>query len=171
PTWTYTPSYTPTWTYTPSPTYTPGGPTLTPTWTPSNTYTYTPTWTPSNTHTYTPTWTPTNIPAQEQQLVLPSATYTPSYTPTTPPPPPTAPPDANFNSPLNIALDSTTSVTDFVSFPGGDTEDRVRWDITGMNPNAALSGGRARLIIAVSCFGTGTQNVQFFTGGVTFACG
>jgi hypothetical protein len=40
-----------------------------------------------------------------------------------------------------------------------------------MNPNAALSGGRARLIIAVSCFGTGTQNIQFFAGGGTFACG
>ncbi len=41
----------------------------------------------------------------------------------------------------------------------------------GMNPNAALSGGRARLIIAVSCFGTGTQNIEFFTGGQTYACG
>ena len=160
-TWTYTPSYTP------SVTYTPGGPTLTPTWT------YTPSFTPTVTWTYTPSYTPTVTwtPAQEQQLVLPSATFTPSYTPTTPPPPPTAPPDANFNSPLNIPLDSTASVTDFVSFPGGDTEDRVRWDITGMNPNAALSGGRARLILAVSCFGTGTQNIQFFTGGQTFSCG
>lgn len=148
PTWTYTPSYTPTVTWTPTWTYTPGGPTLTPTWTPTNTYTYTPTWTP----TYTPTWTPT-------------------YTPTTPPPPPTAPPDANFNSPLNIPLDSTASTTDFVSYPDGDTEDRVRWDITGMNPNVSLSGGRARLIIAVSCFGTGTQNIQFFTGGQAFSCG
>lgn len=62
-------------------------------------------------------------------------------------------------------------MTDFVSFPDGDTEDRVRWDITGMNPNAALPGGRARLIISVSCFGTGTQNIEFFTGGQTFSCG
>ncbi len=181
PTWTYTPSYTPsvtytyTPTYTPSPTYTPGGPTLTPTWTytpsytPTATWTYTPSYTPTATWTYTPSYTPTQ--PQQQQFQQPSATYTPSYTPTTPPPPPTAPPDANFNAPLNIPLDSTTSVTDFVSYPGGDTEDRVRWDISGMNPNAALSGGRARLIIAVSCFGTGTQNIQFFTGGQTFSCG
>lgn len=163
-----TPTYTPggptvTPTYTPSPTYTPGGPTVTPTWT------YTPSYTPTATWTYTPSYTPTQ--PQQQQIQQPTATYTPSYTPTTPPPPPTAPPDANFNAPLNIPLDSTTSVTDFVSYPGGDTEDRVRWDISGMNPNAALSGGRARLIIAVSCFGTGTQNIQFFTGGQTFACG
>ena len=47
----------------------------------------------------------------------------------------------------------------------------MRWDITGMNSNTALSGGRARLIIAVSCFGTGTDNVQFFTGGQTYSCG
>jgi hypothetical protein len=62
-------------------------------------------------------------------------------------------------------------VLDFVSYPGGDNEDRVRWDISGMNPNSALSGGRARLVIAASCFGNGTQNVQFFTGGQTFSCG
>ena len=40
-----------------------------------------------------------------------------------------------------------------------------------MNPNSSLSGGRARLIIAVSCFGTGTQDIQFFTGGQTYNCG
>lgn len=169
PTWTYTPSYTPTVTWTPTWTYTPGGPTLTPTWTYTPSYTPTATWTNTPSYTPTATWTP----AQEQQLVLPTAThtYTPSYTPTTPPPPPTAPPDANFNSPLNIPLDSTASTTDFVSYPGGDTEDRVRWDIIGMNPNVSLSGGRARLIISASCFGTGTQNIQFFTGGQTFSCG
>jgi cysteine-rich repeat protein len=82
-----------------------------------------------------------------------------------------APPDANFNSPLNIPLDSTASVTDFVSYPGGDHQDKVRWDIIGMNPNSSLSGGRARLTIAVSCFGSGIPNVQFFTGGQTFSCG
>jgi len=51
------------------------------------------------------------------------------------------PGEATFNNPLNIPLDNTASILDFVSYPGGDTEDRVRWDITGMNPNAALSGG------------------------------
>lgn len=156
----YTPSFTPsstppgataTYTLTHTPTYTPGSTrTLTLTYTPS----YTPTWTP----TYTPSYTPTRTP-----------TYTPSFTPS--PPVPEAAPDANFNAPLNIPLDSTASTTDFVSYPGGDREDRVRFDITGMNPNPALSGGRARLVITASCFGTGTQNIQFFTGGQTYSCG
>lgn len=119
----------------------------------------------------TATFTPSYTPTATQTVAQATATYTPSYTPTTPPPPPVAPEDANFNSPLTIPLDSTASVTDFVSYPGGDREDRVRFDVSGMNPNSALSGGRARLIIAVSCFGTGTQNIQFFTGGQTYSCG
>ena len=131
----------------------------------------TPTYTPTTaqqqqqpTATYTPSYTPTT--AQQQ----PTATYTPSYTPTTPPAQ-IAPEDARFNNPLNIALDSTASVLDFVSYPGGDREDRVRWDITGMNQNASISGGRARLVISVSCFGEGTDQIQFFTGGQTYSCG
>ena len=114
------------------------------------------------TATFTPSYTPTT-PA--------TATFTPSYTPTTPPAAQEAPADARFNNPLNIQLDSTVSVLDFVSYPGGDTEDRVAWDIIGMNNNSSLSGGRARLVISVSCFGTNTDQVQFFTGGQTYACG
>ena len=113
----------------------------------------------------TATYTPTT---QQQQ---PTATYTPSYTPTTPPAAQVAPEDARFNNPLNIQLDSTASVLDFVSYPGGDREDRVRWDIIGMNQNSSLSGGRARLVISVSCFGQNTNQVQFFTGGQTYSCG
>lgn len=82
-----------------------------------------------------------------------------------------APEDANFNDPLDIPLDSTKSVVDFVSFPGGDTEDKVRYSVTGMNSNPSLPGGQARLVIAASCFGTGTQHIEFFTGGQTFSCG
>lgn len=167
---TVTPTYTATVTATATQTYTPGGPTVTPT------YTYTPTYTPTTTNTptatrtgptatYTPSYTPTAT------LAGPTATYTPSYTPTTQPAAQVAPADANFNAPLTIPLDNTASVIDFVSYPGGDTEDRVRWDITGMNPNSALSGGRAQLTISASCFGSGIENVQFFTGGQTFSCG
>jgi uncharacterized protein YraI len=132
---------------------------------------------PAGTPTFTYTPSQTLEPGQPTatytatQPVQPTAThtYTPSYTPTTPPPPPTAPPDANYN--FTIQLDSTASVTDFVSYPNGDTEDRVFYDIGGMNPNSSLPGGRARLILAVSCFGTGTQNVTFFTQGQTYSCG
>lgn len=124
------------------------------------TLTYTPTYTvaAAATLTFTPTFTATNT-------VVPTRTFTPT------PPPPTAPADPEFNSPLTIPLDSTASVTDFVSYPDGDREDKVRYDVTGMNPNASLSGGRAQLIIAASCFGTGTQHIQFSTGGQTFSCG
>lgn len=159
--------------------------TVTPTVTETSLYTatatatlrFTPTYTPTTvnglaptatqTGTPTPTYTPTNT--QPGPTFTPS--FTPSYTPTTQNAAPVAPEDARFNSPLNITLDSTVSVTDFVSYPGGDREDRVAWDITGMNPNPSLSGGQARLIIAVSCFGTGTQNIQLFTGGQTYSCG
>jgi hypothetical protein len=82
-----------------------------------------------------------------------------------------APADARFNDPLSVPLDGTVSTTDFVSYPQGDREDRVRFSVTGMNPNAALSGGRARLTIAASCFGTGTQEIRFVTGRQTYACG
>jgi hypothetical protein len=62
-------------------------------------------------------------------------------------------------------------VLDFVSYPGGDTEDRVRWDITGMNTNPSLSGGKARLVIQATCFGQNTDQITFFTGGSTYSCG
>ena len=134
------------------------------------TFTFTPSATPTTQVQTQPTltFTPTSSPTTQTQ---PTATYTPSYTPTTPPAAQVAPPDANFNNPLNLPLDSTASVTDFVSYPGGDTQDRVRWDISGMNQNPSLSGGRARLTLAVSCFGTGLENVTFFTNGQTFTCG
>src|SRR5690606_31452368 len=128
------------------------------------------------TATYTPSYTPTTAQQQGQ----PTATYTPTteqqqgqptvtYTPTSPAP--IAPEDARSNSPLTIQLDSTTSVTDFVSYPNGDREDRVSYSVRGMNSSVALPGGRARLIISVSCFGTGTDQIQFFTGGNTYSCG
>ncbi|MBN2303067.1 MAG: SH3 domain-containing protein [Anaerolineae bacterium] len=170
-TFTATVTFTPTITFTPTATFTPGGPTVTPV-PPTNTLPPpTATHTPTNT---VPAPTATNTvpaPTATNTLQPPTVTYTPSYTPTTPPAAPVAPEDARFNNPLNLPLDSTASVTDFVSYPGGDREDRVRWDITGMNSNSALSGGRARLTLAVSCFGTNTDQVQFFTNGQTFSCG
>ncbi|HLV36580.1 MAG TPA: hypothetical protein VKY59_15760, partial [Spirillospora sp.] len=123
---------------------------------PTPTYTYTP---PAQQQQPTPTYTYTP-PAQQQQ---PTATYTPT--------PLIAPEDTRFNGPLVIPLDTTSSVTEFVSYPGGDREDRVLWDITGMNPNAALAGGRARLVISASCFGIGTEYIQFSVGGQTYSCG
>ncbi len=130
--------------------------------------------TATDTTTFTPTapgeqpttaFTPTE-PAQQA-----TATFTPSYTPTTPPAPQVAPEDARFNNPLEIPLDNTVSVLDFVSYPDGDREDRVSFSVSGMNPNVAITGGRARLVISASCFGENTDQVQFFTGGQTYTCG
>lgn len=133
-----------------------------------------PTATSTSTHTATvivPTATNPATATLTPTVRQVTATYTPSYTPTTPPAAQIAPEDARFNNPLNIPLDNTASVLDFVSYPGGDTEDRVRWDITGMNQNASFSGGRARLVISISCFGQGTNQIQVFTGGQTYSCG
>lgn len=114
---------------------------------------------------------PPTLEITPTQDATPTLEFTPSLTPTQAPAGQIAPADSNFNNPLNIPLDTTASVTDFVSYPSGDTIDRVRFDVSGMNSNASLSGGRARLILAVSCFGNGIQDVTFFTGGQTYSCG
>lgn len=129
----------------------------------------TPTYTPTTlgaTATYTPSYTPT---VQAQSTATPTATYTPSYTPTTQPAAQIAPPDSNYA--LQIPLDNTVSVLDFVSYPDGDTQDRISYSVTGMNPNVAFSGGRAQLTISVTCFGENTDQIEFFTNRQTFACG
>jgi len=123
------------------------------------------------TATYTATRTPTKTATP---TYTPSPTYTPTYTPTatyTPTPPPTADPGDTATKNLTIPLDKTVSVTEFVSHPGGDTTDKVAYSVSGMNPTAGLSGGRARLVISASCFSTGVEHVQFFTGGQTYSCG
>ena len=148
----------------------------TPTFTPS----YTPTTVQQATATFTPSYTPTTV---QQATAIPATatattavqqatpTFTPSYTPTTPPAAQVAPEDARFNNALQIPLDNTVSVLDFVSYPDGDREDRVRYEVTGMNNNSSASGGRARLVISASCFGENTDQIQFFTGGQTYTCG
>jgi hypothetical protein len=177
PTFTFTPTRTPTPTFTHTFTFTP---TRTPTQNFTPTFTFTPTRTPTPTFTHTFTFTPTRTPTTNFTLTFtPTRTPTPTlnlqptltFTRTPTPSVPTAPPDNEFNTPLNVPLDSSASSTDFVSYPDGDTTDRVRYDVTGLNSNSALPGGWARLTITASCFGTGTANINFTTGGQTFKCG
>lgn len=99
--------------------------------------------------------------------IQPTAAPTDSPTPTTAAQ--TAPPDSNYA--LTVPLDGTTSLTDFVSYPDGDTEDRVSYNVSGLNANVALPGGRANLTISASCFGIGTEYITFTADGQTFACG
>lgn len=124
------------------------------------------------------TQAPPTATEQGNQQTAPTATQEQQQQATEPPPPPTAttavqeaPADANFNAPLDVPLDGTAFSSDFVSFPTGDTEDRVRYSVTGLNPNVALPGGAANLQIIASCTGTGTENIEFFTGGRTYGCG
>lgn len=135
--------------------------------TPTTTATITPTETLTATATPTPTETQTPTPtATETETAIPTPTNTPTHTPT---PCPTAPADAIHT--LTIPLDTTDSAADFVSYPDGDTEDRVNYSVSGLNPISSLPGGRAQLIITASCFGTGSGQIEFRTGGQTYACG
>lgn len=123
---------------------------------------------PTATHTVTPTATGTQaITATVTTTTTVTATATPTVTATQQ----VAPPDSDLNDPLNIALDSSASVSDYVSYPDGDVEDRVQYEVTGMSQDPAASGGRARLTITANCTGTGMDQVQFYVGGLTYGCG
>jgi hypothetical protein len=124
------------------------------------THTPTATGTPTATHTHTPTATST-------------ATDTPTTT-DTPRPSPTiviqiASEDASPNSPLNVPLGNTVSVSEFVSYPNGDTEDVVNWDVIGMDSDSADE--RAQLVITATCFGDDTASVEFTISGQIYNCG
>lgn len=119
---------------------------------------------PTSTRTGTPTSTGTVV------IASPTATYTPSHTPT-PTSPPTAPPDSITLPPLIVPLDESRTASDYVSFPNGDTQDKIGWEVTGLNPSVALPGGRARFVVIATCTGTGTEFVTFFAEGQTRACG
>ncbi len=140
------------------------------------TATYTPTATTSSQSSpATPTSTATSGSQPPQATPTstntsqPTATYTPSYTPTTEPAAQVAPEDSNYA--FVMELDTTSSLLDFVSYPNGDTEDRVSYRVTGLNPSVAFSGGRAQLTITISCFGTNTDQIEVFADGRTYGCG
>ena len=80
-----------------------------------------------------------------------------------------APPDPNYS--LNVELDGTATVSDVVSYPNGDTEDRISYSVTGLNNSVALPGGRARLIITLTCTGTNIEQLQVRGDGQNSACG
>ncbi|MBW4439546.1 MAG: SH3 domain-containing protein [Pleurocapsa minor GSE-CHR-MK-17-07R] len=114
--------------------------------------------------TYTPTALADLAPTQAQATQAPpTATYTNTVAA------PVAPPDSNYV--LVVPLDSSANLSDYVSFPDGDVEDVISYDTSGLNANSALPGGRGRLTIALSCFGTGTQNITFRIDGQNYACG
>lgn len=80
-----------------------------------------------------------------------------------------APQDSNYV--LNAPLDQTVTLSDVVSYPNGDTEDRVSYNVTGLNNNVALPGGRAQLVITATCTGTNPEQIQFRGDGQNATCG
>lgn len=113
---------------------------------------------------------PTQAPQQQaqptattaQQQVQPTATTAAQVAPT----------DGGSNGVLLVPLDGSAQIGDYVSFPGGDTQDQISYDVSGLNPNVAFSGGQATLTITAVCTGTGTENIRFSAdGGQQFGCG
>lgn len=125
------------------------------------------TYAPSATYTVTPTGTGT--PTTTVTATTTSATATPTVTTTATQQ--VAPPDTDLNDPLNIALGASVSVTEYVSYPDGDTTDQVQYEVTGMSTDPATSDGKARLVIQATCTGSGTDQVTFYVGGLTYGCG
>ncbi|MBL8119148.1 MAG: SH3 domain-containing protein [Anaerolineae bacterium] len=132
-----------------------------------------------------------NLPLLQAPAVLPAA-VTPTFTPPAVQQQPTAtvvegqqqptetatatevvqqvaPADNNYV--LNVPLDGTASLSDFVSYPNGDVEDVVSYDTSGLNANSALPGGRGQLSIVLSCSGTGANFITFRIDGQNFSCG
>jgi len=132
--------------------------------------THTPTITNTPTATFTATATDTATPTS-------TATVTPTPTTTdTPRPSPTvfvqiAPEDINPNSPLNILLGNTVSVSDFVSYPDGDTDDEVSWDVSGLDEDISASVEQAHLVITANCFGEDTTSIEFTVDDQIYNCG
>jgi len=124
--------------------------------------------TPTATFTFTPTPTPT---LTSTPTITPSPTASDTPRPTSTEVIQLAPEDAEFNSPLTIVLGGTTSVSEFISFPDGDSEDMILWDITGMSEIPSEADGRAQLVINATCFGDATDTVEFVIDDDVFACG
>lgn len=122
---------------------------------------------------------PTQPPAQQQQQPTGQPTQPPAQgQPTQPPVAPTeaptqpaaniAPPNSSFA--LNVRLDETATLSDYVSYPEGNTEDVISWRAEGLNPSVAVSGGQADFTVRFSCSGTGTEHILFRVGQDTYNC-
>lgn len=130
--------------------------------------------------TPTPTATlPGGVTATPTQPTGPTATPTqptgPTATPTpTQPQTQVAPADSDYF--LNVDMGNQNgaftqgTISNVVSFPSGDTEDRVFFSTNNIN-NQGGSGTLVRQIFNFTCSGTGTEFMEFFSGGQTFGCG
>jgi len=106
-----------------------------------------------------PTATATGTPTVSTQ---PTATPTPSFTPTATASPTapiqTAPPD-NQQQTVEVDLSSNNNqivLTGDVSYPTGDTADRIRYEVTGFTQ----SRFSADILVTFSCTGSGASNAR-----------
>ena len=113
----------------------------------------------------------------------PTATYhanpTPTYQPTASPtyqPTPTVAPTASV-APLDsdlhwsIPYNASGEISNLVSYPAGDTEDKVFWQVTGLSNSPP--GDHGTLNVFATCEGTGTAYLTFqlAANGPKFGCG
>ncbi len=88
---------------------------------------------------------------------------TPPPTATTPPPPPTAPPDNDpvANLELNFKQNESATLSDYISYPNGDTSDQVIYEVVGFD-SVTFQGEST---ITFVCTGPGSdQALVKFTG-------
>ncbi len=111
---------------------------------------------------------PTSAPGQS--TTAPGQATQPPVQPTSPPPTEApaqvAPPDSSFFVDVSVKNGQAT-VSDAVSYPDGDTQDEIFWNIIDFD--SVTTAGDLEVII--TCTGTGTENVTFFSGGSNFSCG
>jgi uncharacterized protein YraI len=119
----------------------------------------------------TPTATPTLSGTPSATPTL-GASPTPTLTPTLAAQ--VAPADNDYN--LNVDMGNTQgaitqgTISNVVSYPNGDTEDRVFFSTNNIN-NQGGSGTAVRQIFNFTCSGAGSEFIEFFSGGQTFGCG
>jgi uncharacterized protein YraI len=114
----------------------------------------------------------TQAPVQPTDAPTEQPTEAPTEAPVQPTEAPTqqvAPDDGNHSA--NINLDGAIVVSDYVSYPNGDTEDTIFYRVDGLNNSVALPGGQATYTVVLTCSGNGTQYIQMEMQGSTYGCG
>ncbi len=132
------------------------------------TYGVDPTYGAEPTYGATPTYavgaTPT-YRADPTYTAAPTDTASPTYT--TAPTGSLAPIDGNFN--FAVPFNGAKELSDYVSYPGGDVEDRIAYSVSGMSQTPPQNN--AHLIVFATCEGGGAQYLVFKVGTQEFHCG
>lgn len=137
-----------------------------PTYKTTATYGTNPTYTANATYGTNPTYT-VNPTYDVQPTYGATPTYVADPTYTAGPTDPIAPPDENHN--WAIPYNGASEISDYVSYPTGDVEDRVVHSVSGIGN--APPNNIAHLIVFATCEGVGTEFITFQVGTAKFRCG